>query len=427
LDRVVALILAGGAGERLSLLVTERAKPSVPYGGRYRIIDFTLSNCVNSGISNVAVLTQYNPRSLVSHIGIGYPWYMDRARGNVSLFQPFLSRADRDWYKGTADAVYQNLYFLEDVKADEAFILSGDHIYIMRYDRMVSSHRSRKADVTIAVCEVPQKDMSRFGIVTMDHTERIVDFSEKPKKPVKGGFASMGIYVFNKNVLIECLEEDAGKKGSHDFGKDILPNIIGKYNVYGYKFNGYWRDVGTIESYWQANMDLITELPELNLYNPETEIKTVQENLAPAKFGPHAQVERALVSNGAIVNGRIENSIVFPRAFIEEGAYVKDSIVFSESTIGQGSMVDKSIIDKQVWIGAESLIGYGDDYTVNKEEPNHLDTGITLVGKGARLPGNIKIGRNCKIGCWVENTDFDADTVASGESIVRKKPRRYSM
>ena len=426
MNRVVAIILAGGASERLSILSAERAKPAVPFGGRYRIIDFTLSNCANSSISNVAVLTQYNPRSLAQHIGVGRPWDLDRVSGGIVLLQPFLSRSTRNWYKGTADAVYQNLYYIEDQKVDEVLILAGDHVYIMRYDHMINAHRSRGADVTVAVTEVPLSEVSRFGIVTLDHNERVISFQEKPKTS-KSNLASMGIYVFDKNVLIGCLEQYGQNKGGHDFGHDILPEIIGKYKVYGYRFRGYWRDVGTVESYWQANMDLIADLPDLNLYDAGTEVRTVYRGKPPVKIGPTAQIVRSLVSNGAIVNGHVEKSVIFPGVFVEDDAMVKDSIIFDDTTVGRGAVVDKSVVDKQVWIGPGCHIGYGDDLVPNKEEPENLNAGITLVGKGARIPGDVEIGRNCKIGCWVESADFTSKVIPSGESIASKTPRLHQL
>ena len=426
MNRVIAMILAGGASERLSILAAERAKPAVPFGGKYRIIDFSLSNCANSGIRNVAVLTQFNPRSLAQHIGIGRPWDLDRAAGGVVLLQPFLSRSGRDWYRGTADAIYQNLYFLEDYRADEILVLSGDHIYTMRYDHVIATHRNRRADVTVAVTEVPPKETSRFGIIDLDHNERVVNFEEKPKT-AKSNLGSMGIYVFNKNVLINCLEEDAQRKSGHDFGHDILPEIIGRYKVYGHKFRGYWRDVGTIESYWQANMDLIVDLPELNLYNPETEIRTVYKNTPPAKTGPKSHIVRSLICNGAIINGQVHNSVVFPSVFVEEDAMVKDSIVFDDTTVGKGAIVDRAIVDKQVWLGSGCHIGCGNDFVVNKEEPKYLNTGITIVGKGAKIPSGVRVGRNCKIGCWIEKDDFASKFVPSGESIAKRNLTGHSI
>lgn len=424
MQRVLALILAGGASERLSILAAERAKPALPFGGRYRIIDFTLSNCANSGIHNVAVLTQFNPRSLGQHIGIGRPWNLNGTKGGIVILQPFLSRSERDWYKGTADAVYQNLYYVQEERVDEVLILSGDQIYTMRYDHMINSHRTRRADVTVGVFEVPLAETSRFGIITLDHTERVVAFDEKPKEP-KSNLASMGVYVFNKNVLIDILEVNAEKKGGHDFGRDILPGIISTHKVYGYRYKGYWRDVGTVDSYWQANMDLIVDLPDLNLYNLETEVKTVVQDLPPVKLGPKAQMARSLVANGAIINGEVQNSIIFPGVFVEEGAKVKDSIIFSDTTVGKGSIIDRCIVDKQAWIGAGCHIGYGDDLTPNQEEPEYLNSGITLVGKGAKIPNGIIIGRNCKIGCWVEKADFGGETIGAGSSVARKTSRRH--
>jgi glucose-1-phosphate adenylyltransferase len=374
MNRVLGIILAGGASERLSVLSAERAKPAVPFGGRYRIIDFALSNCASSSIYNVAVLTQYNPRSLAQHIGVGRPWDLDRITGGVVLLQPFLSRSTRNWYKGTADAVYQNLYYVEDQKVDE----------------------------------------------------RVISFQEKPKTS-KSNLASMGIYVFDKNVLIDCLEGCGQSKGGHDFGYDILPGIIGKHKVYGYRFRGYWRDVGTVESYWQANMDLIADLPDLNLYDPASEVRTVYRGKPPVKVGPAAQIVRSLVSNGAIINGRVEKSVIFPGVFVEDDAVVNDSIIFDDTTVGKGAIVDRAIVDKQVWISPGCNIGYGDDLTPNKEEPENLSAGITVVGKGTRIPDDIKIGRNCKIGCWVHDADFPSKVIPSGESVASKAPRRHPL
>jgi glucose-1-phosphate adenylyltransferase len=425
MQRVLAIILAGGASERLSVLAEERAKPAVPFGGKYRIIDFTLSNCANSGIYNVAVLTQFNPRSLAQHIGVGRPWDLDRVSGGVVILQPFLSRSGRDWYKGTADAVYQNLDFIERQKVDEVLILAGDHVYSMRYDHMIHVHRTRDAEVTIAVTEVPLAEVSRFGIVILDHNERVVGFKEKPKEPV-GNLASMGIYVFDKDVLIRCLEECGEKGGHHDFGTHIIPEIIGKYKVYGYRFRGYWRDVGTVEAFWRANMDLIVDLPELNLYDVSAEIRTVHHGRPPVKVGPKAKISRSLIANGAIINGQVESSIIFPDVFVQEDAVVRESIIFEGSTVAKGAVVDRCIIDKQVWVGPGSYIGFGDDMSPNKDEPQNLNCGITLVGKGARIPADITIGRNCKIGCWVSEHDFTSKVIPSGESIASKRSKHHT-
>jgi glucose-1-phosphate adenylyltransferase len=426
MKRVLAVVLAGGASERLSVLAAERAKPAVPFGGKYRIIDFTLSNCANSGIYNAAVLTQFNPRSLAQHIGVGRPWDMDREQGGVVILQPFLSRSQRNWYKGTADAVYQNLYYIVDQKVDEVLVLSADHIYSMRYDHMLMSHRGRQADVTVAVYEVPAEETSRFGIITLDHNERIVNFEEKPAA-AKSRLASMGIYVFNRKILIDALEEMATTPDADDFGRDVLPNLISKYKVYGFRFRGYWRDVGTVDAYWQANMDLIVDLPDLNLYNPENEIRTVPQGYPPVKLGPRAQISRALVCNGAIINGTVIDSVISPRVFIEEEAVVRNSIVFEDTTIGRGSVVDKCIIDKQVWISRGCYVGVGDDYTPNREEPEHLNSGITVVGKGTRIPSEVVVGRNCIVEPWVEASDFMSKIIPSGERVKATSPRKYQI
>jgi len=426
MNKVLTMILAGGAGERLSILVAERAKPAVPFAGKYRIIDFALSNCANSGLRNVAVLTQFNPRSLAEHIGSGRSWDMDRASGGVALLQPYVSRSEHDWYKGTADAVYHNLYYVADQKADEVLILAGDHIYNMRYDHMIDAHRSHGAEITVGVAEVSLADASRFGLVTLDQDERVVGFAEKPKQP-KSTLASMGIYVFNKEVLMRCLE-DARQKKVYDFGRDIIPEAIGRQQIFGYRFDDYWRDVGTVESYWQANMDLIVDLPDLNLYGPDYEIRTVPLYYPPVKVGPLAQVTRSLISDGCIINGRVVNSVLSPGVYVEEGALIKDCIVFNDATVDRDVVLDLSIVDKQTWVGEGAYVGFGDDTTPNKDEPQILNTGITLVGKGAKVPNGMKVGRNCRICTWAETEDYPvADYLPSGSSVVKKVPRRYQV
>lgn len=424
MQRVLAIILAGGSGDRLSLLSQERAKPAVPFAGKYRIIDFALSNCVNSGIFNVAVLTQYNPRSLMEHIGIGRPWGLDRGQGGARLLQPYRGREGGDWYHDTGDAVYQNLYFIQEQRCDQVLILAGDHVYTMRYDVMINFHRQRNADVTVGVVEVAPEETSRFGIVILDHMHRIKDFKEKPKD-APSNLASMGIYVFEKEMLIQALESAAGKGAGTDFGGNIIPQMLGKYKVYGYKHQSYWRDVGTIEAYWKTSMDLIVDLPPLNLYDPELAIMTSGESNAPVKAGPNAQISRSLVCNGCIINGEVRNSILSPGVYVEEGASIMDSVVFNDTVIGRGAVVDRSILDKNCWIGPGCRIGVGSDFTPNQEEPERLNCGITLIGKGARIPEGARIGRNSKIGCWVEPSDFEGEFVPSGASVNRKSPRRF--
>ncbi len=420
MKKTLAVILAGGEGKRLSVLAHERAKPAVPFGGKYRIIDFVLSNCVNSGINTVAVIPQYNPRSLARHIGVGKPWDLDRVIGGINLLYPFVStNGEMHWYKGTAEAVYHNLEFVEDSRVDEVLILSGDHVYTMRYEDMLKFHEQQEADITIGVTEVPWHETNRFGIVLLDDNRKVVAFEEKPSQP-KSNLASMGIYVFSRDILFKVLQ-DAHRRGLRDFGSQIIPDAIGHYRICGYTYQGYWRDVGTIEAYWQANMDLVVDLPLFNLYDPETEVRTLSVDMPPVKLGPRAQISRSLVSNGCIINGRVHNSVLSPHVYVEEGAHVIDSIVFHDTVVAQGAVVERSIIDKECNIGPGCWIGCGDDYTPNKDEPDHLNCGITVVGKGARLPPGLRVGRNCKIDPGVNESDFSALSIPSGSSIGGKE------
>lgn len=417
MNRTIAMILAGGRGDRLSILSEERAKPAVIFGGKYRIIDFALSNCVNSGIFKVALLTQYMPRSLNDHIGIGKPWDLDRMDGGITILQPYLGRQRNEWYKNTADAVYQNLRFVEESKADYVMILAGDHVYRMRYDEMVRHHEHHSADCTVGVVTVPLQEASRFGILTMDEDGRIVDFAEKPANP-RSGTASMGIYLFNRQTLIERLTEDAAdSESTHDFGHDIIPSMINRDKVYGYIYKDYWRDVGTVEAYWQANMDLLADLPQLNLYDMDNPVLTRNQNRPPAKVGPRAQVIRGLLTNGCIVNGSVRNSVLSPGVYVEDGAVVEDSIIFDDCFIDRRAYVHRAVLDKEVRVGREAQIGWGDDYAPNRDEPTHLTGGITIVGKRAIVPAHVRIGRNCKIYPGAVDRDYTSDTVPSGETV----------
>lgn len=412
----LALILAGGQGDRLSILSDERAKPAVPFGGKYRIIDFVLSNCRNSDITNVGVLTQYRPRSLNDHIGSGRPWDLDRDSGGVSLLQPYLGREASDWYRGTADAVYHNLYYVEESGADEVLVLAGDHVYITGYDELIAFHRANQADVTVPVYEVSQHEASRYGILEMEQGGRVTAFWEKPADP-PGTLASTGIYVFNTRVLIERLRADAEREdSSHDFGADILPAMIHERRVFGYPLRGYWRDVGTVEAYWQANMDLLVELPQLNLYDPRNPVRTRASHHPPAKMGARAEVRRSLLNSGAIINGFVEHSVISPDVYIEEGAVVRDSIIFDGCHIDAGAVIERAVLDKEVHVSAGCVIGAGDN-TPNHERPNLLNSGITIIGKRASLPAGLQIGRNCIIGPAVSESDFQGRIVPSGATI----------
>ena len=418
MKRVVALILAGGQGDRLSVLSEERAKPAVIFGGRYRISDFALSNCVNSGITRVGVMTQYRPRSLNDHIGIGRPWDLDRAGGGVSLLQPYLGRESSDWYRGTADAVFQNIYFLEESRAELVLILAGDHVYKMNYEELIAHHLARGADVTVPLYEVPMEEAHRYGVLTADADDRIIEFDEKPDHP-KSSLISMGIYVFNREVLIEQLVEDARHDTAHDFGRDIIPAMVEdpSSRVYGFRFGGYWRDVGTIESYFEGNMDLLEDLPALNLYDPDTRIRTGITGDPPAKIGRRAYISRSLLELGCIINGHVEHSVLSPGVYVEEGAVVRDSIIFDNCHIEQGAIVERSILDKDVRVGKNAYVGYGDDWSPNDERPDIVNCGITIIGKRARLPAYMRIGRNCVIGPNVVPGPTEEGYIKSGTTI----------
>ncbi len=420
MSKVLAVILAGGQGERLSLLSQKRAKPAVPFAGKYRIIDFVLSNCVNSGILDVAVLTQYRPHSLHDHIGIGKPWDLDRQKGGVHLLQPYLRHQESDWYQGTADAVYQNLNFILESRCDYVLILAGDHIYRMDYGPMLAFHQQRGADVTLGAVVVPLEEGSRFGILETDAEGRVVSFEEKPSSP-RGTLGSMGIYVFDRETLIRVLIEDAQAAETislHDFGRNIIPSMVARSEgVYAYPFTGYWQDVGTVQSYWEAHMALLADRPAFDLYDPSWVIHTRSEERPPAHLRSGAEVVNSLVSHGCIIKGRVERSVLSPGVVVEDGAVVRDSIVLFDTVIGSGSQVDRVIFDKEVVVGKQCQIGYGDDQAPNKLEPSRLNTGITLVGKRTHLPDHLKVGRNCKIGADLRPGDFPSDTLASGETV----------
>ncbi|MFL5754850.1 MAG: glucose-1-phosphate adenylyltransferase family protein [Chloroflexota bacterium] len=416
----MAVVLAGGEGERLSILSSVRAKPAVPFGGKYRIIDFTLSNCVNSGIDNVVVLTQYNPRSLNDHIGLGRPWDLDRNTGGVKLLQPYIRRGRvAEWYRGTADAVLQNLNVLEPDPADTIVILAGDHIYKMDYTPFLAAHRRHRADVTIAVRRVPIADAPRMGILALDDHGKVVDWQEKPKHP-KSDLASMGVYVFSKRALRRWLAESRP-----DFGSHVVPAMIdGGARVFGYRFDGYWQDVGTIQSYWDTNMALLEDVPDLDLYDKEWLIHTRSEERAPAKIGPTAQVHRSLVSHGCLINGTVVNSVLSPGVRVDVGAVIRDSILMFDTTVRSGAVVDRAILDKEVVVGQGATVGDGPDFdTPNRNEPTRLNTGITVVGKRTNIPRGTRIGRNVKIGGDLRATDFPTRVVRSGSTVERRERR----
>ena len=418
--RVVAMIMAGGAGTRLIILSEKRAKPAVPFAGRYRIIDFTLSNCVNSGIVDVAVLTQYRPHSLNRHIGIGRPWDLDRSFGGVRLLQPYQARRHQEWYRGTADAVLQNLNYIDERRADTVLILSGDHIYKMDYRPMLSFHQEKEADLTVGVMNVPLEETDRFGIMTTNRLGRIIEFHEKPKSRDKGTLASMGIYVFRADVLRERLLESAKEHADLDFGKHVIPGMIENDKVFAYPFEGYWVDVGTVQAYWETSMTLLDPDSPLRLYDREWTIHTRSYERPPAKTGPQARVIQSMICNGCVVRGHVERSVLSPAVYVSPGAIVRDSVVMNGTWIGPGAVLDHVIVDKDVVVGSGAHVGWGKDTkTPNKVWGDLLRAGITMVGKGAHIPSNIRIGRNVLINTDVDEDAFAkfGDTVPSGETV----------
>ncbi|HEY0753356.1 MAG TPA: glucose-1-phosphate adenylyltransferase [Ktedonobacteraceae bacterium] len=423
MSKILAVILAGGQGERLSLLSQKRAKPAVPFAGKYRIIDFALSNCVNSGITDVAVLTQYRPHSLHDHIGIGKPWDLDRQQGGVFLLQPYIGRQESEWYQGTADAVYQNLDFIMEARYDYILVLAGDHIYRMDYGPMLAFHQQQNADVTMGAVIVPIEDGHRFGMLETDTEHRVTGFEEKPARP-RGTLGSMGIYVFSRETLVNVLlHDDQGTGGHlassrHDFGHDIIPAMLQQgQRVYAYPFADYWQDVGTIQSYWEAHMELLNERPVFDLYDPKWVIHTRSEERPPAQLHGSAQVRNSLISHGCIIRGTVEHSVLSPGVIVEKGAQVRDSIILFDTVIGAGSTVERAILDKEVVVGKNCQVGFGSDLTPNKLEPSRLNTGITLIGKRAHLPDNLQVGRNCKIGSDLRPEDFTSPILLSGETV----------
>jgi glucose-1-phosphate adenylyltransferase len=421
MERVVVMILAGGQGERLSILSRHRAKPAVPFGGKYRIIDFSLSNCVNSELYTVGVLTQYRPHSLNDHIGIGRPWDLDRQNSGVRLLQPYLGRARSNWYRGTADAIYHNLFFIERRQFRDVLILSGDHIYAMDYRPMINFHRESGADVTVAVQPVPWEQAPRFGVLATAPDSRVVEFQEKPAEP-RSNLASMGIYIFRKEALIRALRGDNVDGSMVDFGKDVLPYMIARGGVYAYAFDDYWQDVGTIQSYWDANMDLLLDPPPLNLDNPDWRIHTRSEERPPAKLLTGARVEGSLVSHGCRIQGTVEHSILSPGVIVHEGAIVRDSVIMTDSVIESGAIVDRCIVDKEVLIGAGARLGVGGVDVPNLLEPERLNTGITLVGRSARVPAHVTIGRNVLIAPNVLERHFLSRDIPSGDAVDIQAP-----
>lgn len=357
-SKVVAMLLAGGQGSRLKALTKMVAKPAVAFGGKYRIIDFPLSNAANSGINNIAILTQYKPFLLNTHIGIGSAWDYDRNVGGLRILSPFMSEDGGRWYTGTANAIYENIDYLDGLNPDYVLILSGDHIYKMDYEILVEAHKKKEAAVTLAVMEVPWEDCSRFGIINVDKDNFVVEFDEKPENP-KNNMASMGIYVFTWSILREYLLKDGEDKNSdHDFGKNILPRMLEEGNkMYAWIFDGYWKDVGTVRSYWEANMDLLDPNNTLNLYDKNWRIYTKSRNLPPQYLARGSRVKNSLVNEGCYIVGDVERSVIFSDVVIEEGASVKDSVILSACRIKKGAKINRAVILEGSVVEENQVIG----------------------------------------------------------------------
>lgn len=414
--KVLTVILAGGEGSRLGILTAKRTKPAVPFAGKYRIIDFALSNCVNSGIFDVMILAQYRPHSLIDHIGGGAPWDLNRERwGGVRIYTPYRSRELADWYVGTADAVQQNFLFIKDRKPDVVLILSGDHIYRMNYSHLIKTHVDSGADATLATIEVPLEETSRFGMVIRDDDGWCRGFVEKPKENPPSNVASMGVYVFSYEALSRLLLEDhLMKESSHDFGKDILPRMIARgEKVHTWPYWGYWRDVGTLESYWEAHMDLLSQPPAYDLNDTGWLIHTRSENRAPARLGK-ATVSDSLLTHGCVIDegATVERSVLGPGVRVSRGAVVRESVVLNDTLIGVNATVERAIIDKHVVVSAGCRVGAMGDEAIPR---------LAVVGKGSTLPEGLIVHPGGEVAHDVVPSDLDVGEVPSGLSVYTKR------
>ena len=411
-----AVILAGGEGSRLSVLTAKRTKPAVPFAGKYRIIDFPLSNCVNSGIFDVMILAQYRPQSLIEHVGSGAPWDLNRDfTGGVKILTPYKARNDSDWYAGTADAVQQNFGFVKQGSPDLVLLLSGDHIYTMDYEPMISFHMDHEADLTMGVIPVPIEEASRFGVLSVDKKYKVTSFVEKPANP-PSNLANMGVYLFNRDLLDRILWEDRQREdSSHDFGKDILPRLIkSKARVYAFPYTGYWMDVGTVQSYWQSHMDLLSPSPPLKLYDRKWIIYTRTEERAPARLPAGAHVFASMICNGSYIgaDAHVESSVLSPGVVVQAGAVVRESILLTDCVVESGAVVERAVLDKRVRVGKNARVGWGvADQNIR----------IALVGKNSIVPENCVVEPGAEIGTDVIPSDYDEMIVRSGQYLETRR------
>ena len=414
---MIAMLLAGGQGSRLGVLTAKVAKPAVSFGGKYRIIDFPLSNCINSGIDTVGVLTQYQPLRLNSHIGIGIPWDLDRNVGGVTVLPPYEKSTNSEWYTGTANAIYQNLEYMEQYHPEYVLILSGDHIYKMDYKIMLDYHKANNADITIAAMPVPMEEASRFGIVVTDDDNRITEFEEKPANP-KSNLASMGIYIFKWSVLKDALIK-LKDQNECDFGKHVIPYYFNNNKrIFAYEYNSYWKDVGTLSSYWEANMELIDIIPVFNLYEEFWKIYTRTDTIPPQYVADNTFIEKSIVGDGTEVYGRIYNSVIGSGVTIEEGAVVRDSIVMNNTVIGKNTIVNKSIIAEEVVVGNNVELGVGEEVP-NVKLPKIYNSGLVTIGECSVIPDGVKVGKNTAISGVTTNEDYPDGLLPSGGIIIK--------
>ena len=414
---MIAMLLAGGQGSRLGVLTSKVAKPAVSFGGKYRFIDFPLSNCINSGIDTVGVLTQYQPMRLNAHIGIGIPWDLDRNVGGISILPPYEGNGKSEWYTGTANAIYQNIEYIDSFNPDYVLILGGDHIYKMDYEVMLDYHKSKNADLTIAAMPVPIEEASRFGVIITDENNRIDDFEEKPAHP-RSNLANMGIYIFNWPVLREALIEMKDIPEC-DFGKHIIPKIHadGK-RLFCYEYNGYWKDVGTLGSYWEANMELIDIIPVFNLYEEFWRIYTKSDILPPQYVAANAVVSRSIIGEGAEIYGEVYNSVIGPGVVIADGAVVRDSIIMKNTVIGAGAQITKAIIAEDSEVGERVVMGVG-EFAPSKLSEKIYAFDLVTVGERTYIPADVTIGKNVAISGVTTPEDYPDGKLESGDYIVK--------
>lgn len=414
---MIAMLLAGGQGSRLGVLTAKVAKPAVAFGGKYRIIDFPLSNCINSGVDTVGVLTQYQPLRLNTHIGIGIPWDLDKNIGGVSILPPYEKSTSSEWYTGTANAIFQNLEYMEYYNPDYVLILGGDHIYKMDYEILLQFHKEKKADITLATIPVPLEEASRFGVVITNEDSRILEFEEKPPKP-RSNLASMGIYIFSWPVLREALLA-LKDQPSCDFGKHIIPYChSNNRRIFAYEYNGYWKDVGTLGSYWESNMELIDIVPEFNLYEEFWKIYTKTEKIPPQYIGESAIIDKAIIGESAEIYGEVHNSVIGSGVYIAPGAVVRDSIVMTSSSIGEGTILEKAIIAENVQIGSGCILGTGEEVP-NREKPDIYAFGLVTIGEESVVPDGVKIGKNTAISGVTEISDYKDGILESGGTLIK--------